>query len=55
MVIIYFAIGFIIFIGKIETLNGKDIFRRNIVNNNMRKILFLSSVLTFSFAGDIQG
>jgi hypothetical protein len=25
MVIIYFAIGFIIFIGKIETLNGKDI------------------------------
>ena len=31
------------------------IYLEEIVNNNINKILILSSVLTFSFAGDIQG
>ncbi|SVC74113.1 uncharacterized protein METZ01_LOCUS326967, partial [marine metagenome] len=31
------------------------IYVEEIVNNNINKILILSSVLTFGFAGDIQG
>ena len=31
------------------------IYLEEIVNNNINKILILSSVLTFGFAGDIQG
>jgi len=31
------------------------IYLEEIVNNNINKILILSSVLNFGFAGDIQG